>query len=208
MTLVDISSAEFVEALASKQPTPGGGAASALVGAIGVALGNMVASLTVGKPKYADVEADLIKLKEQADALQAKLLELVQRDAEAFEPLSRAYGMPVETDEQKAEKARVMEECLRACCVVPLEIMECCAEGLALLEQFSKKGAKFAISDIACGAYCCMAALESAGANVFINAKYMQDRDYASDTCDKALELIGKNKVKASSIISTVISYY
>ena len=208
MAFADMSCAEFVDALASKQPVPGGGGASALVGAIGVALGNMVGSLTVGKPKYADAEADLIKLKEEADTLQSSLLELVERDAEAFAPLAQAYGMPTDTDIQKAEKAHVMEECLRACSAVPLEIMERCAEGIALLEQFAEKGATFAISDIGCGAYCCMAALESAGANVFINAKLMQDREYASELCDKAHGIISKNKAKTSSIISTVISYY
>ena len=97
---------EFVDVLASKAPVPGGGGASALVGAIGMALGNMVGSLTVGKKKYADVEADIIALKEKATALQADFLRLVEADAEAFEPLAKAYGMPRETEEEKAEKAK------------------------------------------------------------------------------------------------------
>ena len=96
---------EFVEVLASKAPVPGGGGASALVGAIGTALGNMVGSLTVGKKKYADVEAEMYELKAKADALQKDLLHLIERDAEVFEPLSKAYGMPRETEEEKAEKA-------------------------------------------------------------------------------------------------------
>ena len=100
---------EFVDVLASKAPVPGGGGASALVGAIGMALGNMVGSLTVGKKKYADVEADIIALKEKATALQADFLRLVEADAEAFEPLAKAYGMPRETEEEKAEKAQKKE---------------------------------------------------------------------------------------------------
>ena len=88
---------EFVEVLASKAPVPGGVGASALVGAVGTALGNMVGSLTVGKKKYADVEADIIALKEKATALQADFLRLVEADAEAFEPLAKAYGMPTST---------------------------------------------------------------------------------------------------------------
>ena len=96
---------EFVEVLASKAPVPGGGGASALVGAIGTALGNMVGSLTVGKKKYAEVEEEMWELKGKCDQLQKDFLRLIERDAEVFEPLSKAYGMPRETEEEKAKKA-------------------------------------------------------------------------------------------------------
>ena len=96
---------EFVEVLASKAPVPGGGGASALVGAVGTALGNMVGSLTVGKKKYADVEAEMYELKAKCDRLQAELLALVERDAEVFEPLSKAYGMPRATGEGREGKS-------------------------------------------------------------------------------------------------------
>ena len=104
---------EFVEVLSSKAPVPGGGGASALVGAVGTALGNMVGSLTVGKKKYADVEDEMWELKKKCDQLQKDFLHLIERDAEVFEPLSKAYGMPRETEEEKAEKARVMEIVLK-----------------------------------------------------------------------------------------------
>ena len=97
---------EFVEVLASKAPVPGGGGASALVAAVGTALGNMVGSLTVGKKKYADVEDEMWELKAKCDQLQKDFLRLIERDAEVFEPLSKAYGMPRETEEEKAEKAK------------------------------------------------------------------------------------------------------
>ena len=90
MTFVERSCEEFIAVLSSKEPVPGGGGASALVGAVGTALGNMVGSLTVGKKKYADVQDEIIAMKEKADALQRRLLDLVARDAEVFEPLSRA----------------------------------------------------------------------------------------------------------------------
>ena len=115
---------EFVEVLASKAPVPGGGGASALVGAVGTALGNMVGSLTVGKKKYAEVEDEMWELKKKCDELQKDFLRLIERDAEVFEPLSKAYGMPRETEEEKAEKARVMEIVLKDACSVPMEIME------------------------------------------------------------------------------------
>ena len=119
---------EFVEVLASKAPVPGGGGASALVGAVGTALGNMVGSLTVGKKKYADVEDEMWELKAKCDQLQKDFLRLIERDAEVFEPLSKAYGMPKETEEEKAEKARVMEIVLKDACSVPMEIMEKCCD--------------------------------------------------------------------------------
>ena len=131
---------EFVEVLASKAPVPGGGGASALVGAVGTALGNMVGSLTVGKKKYADVEEEMYELKAKCDRLQAELLALVERDAEVFEPLSKAYGMPRATEEEKAEKARVMEIVLKDACSVPMEIMEKCCEALELIKEFAAKG--------------------------------------------------------------------
>lgn len=122
---------EFVEVLAPKAPVPGGGGASALVGAIGTALGNMVGSLTVGKKKYADVEEEMYALKEKADLLQKDLLVLIERDAEVFEPLAKAYGMPRETEEEKQRSARVMEIVLKDACSVPMEIMEkCCSRSI------------------------------------------------------------------------------
>ena len=103
---------EFVDVLGSKAPVPGGGGASALVGAVGTALGNMVGALTVGKKKYADVEEEMKELMAKATTLQDELLHLIERDAEVFEPLSKAYGMPRETEEEKAEKAREAGQCM------------------------------------------------------------------------------------------------
>ena len=113
MGFSDKSCSEFVEVLATKAPVPGGGGASAMVGALATALGNMVGSLTVGKKKYAAVEEEMWALKDRCDRLQKDFLHLVERDAEVFEPLARAYSMPKNTEEEKAEKARVMEIVLR-----------------------------------------------------------------------------------------------
>lgn len=182
---------EFVEVLASKAPVPGGGGASALVGAIGTALGNMVGSLTVGKKKYADVEEEMLELKKKADALQAELLHLIERDAEVFEPLSKAYGMPRATEEEKAEKARVMEIVLKDACSVPMEIMERCCESIDIIVEFAAKGSALAISDAGVGVAFCKAALKGASLNVYINTKSMQNREYAEELnakCDAMLE--------------------
>ena len=182
---------EFVEVLASKAPVPGGGGASALGGAIGTALGNMVGSLTVGKKKYADVEEEMWELKAKSDKLQAELLRLIERDAEVFEPLSKAYGMPRATEEEKAEKARVMEIVLKDACSVPMEIMEKCCEAIDIIVEFAAKGSALAISDAGVGVAFCKAALKGASLNVYINTKSMQNREYAEELnakCDAMLE--------------------
>lgn len=175
MSFTQLSCEQFVSLLASKQPTPGGGGAAALVGAIGMALGNMVGALTLGKPKYAAVEQDILALKEEADRLQQELLRLVAADAEVFEPLSRAYAIPKD-DPRRAE---IMEAALKQACTVPLNIMRACCRAIELHEEFGAKGSLIAISDVGCGVICCQAALRAASLNVFINTKSMLDRAYA-----------------------------
>lgn len=197
---------EFVEVLASKAPVPGGGGASALVGAIGTALGNMVGSLTVGKKKYADVEEEMWTLKGKCDVLQKDLLTLVERDAEVFEPLSKAYGMPRETEEEKAEKARVMEVVLKDACSVPMEIMEKCCEAIELIQEFAAKGSALAISDAGVAAAFCKAALKGASLNVYINTKSMKNREYAQELNEKADAMLDKYPKMADEIFDSVIS--
>ena len=197
---------EFVEVLASKAPVPGGGGASALVGAVGTALGNMVGSLTVGKKKYADVEEEMWQLKAKCDQLQKDFLRLIERDAEVFEPLSKAYGLPKETEEEKAYKAEVMEKCLKEACSVPMDIMVKCCEAIELQKVFADKGSTLAISDAGVGVAFCKAALLGASLNVFINTKAMTDRPYAESLNAKANDMIAKYTVMADEIFNGVFS--
>lgn len=199
---------EFVEVLASAAPVPGGGGGSALVGALGIALGNMVGSLTVGKPKFADVEEDIIALKAQADALQRKLIDFIAADAVAFEPLSKAYGMPRETEAEKAHKAEVMEECLHGACAVPMAIMEACCEAIDVHEQFALKGTPIAISDVGVGVKLCQAALQGASLNVFINTMSMKDRDYAAAIELKANKMLEDYVAKSEAIFQDVAARF
>ena len=197
MKITDNSCAEFVRVLATKAPVPGGGGASALCGAIGTALGNMVGSLTVGKKRYAAVEPEI-------KAMQAELLELVEKDAEAFAPLATAYGLPKDTPEQAAEKDRVMEAALKAACEVPLAIMQRCCEAVELMEGFAAKGSKIAVSDAGVGAALCRAALEGASLNVFINTKAMKDRAAAAAFDAKANALLGEFVPRAQATFEAV----
>jgi formiminotetrahydrofolate cyclodeaminase len=195
---------DFVSVLASKSPVPGGGGASALVGALGTALGNMVGSLTVGKKKYAEVEQEIIALQKQSDALAAVLVDLIDKDAEDFEPLSKAYGLPADTDAQKAKKAEVMEKCLRDACATPLEIMRKCAEGIRLCEQFALKGSRLALSDAGVGVIFCKAAMMGASLNVYINTKAMKDRDYAEGINREASALLTEYEARADVVFAGV----
>ncbi len=196
---------EFVEVLASKAPVPGGGGASALVGASGTALGSMVGGLTVGKKKYADVEAEMYELKAKSDKLQADLLRLIERDAEVFEPLAKAYGMPRETEEEKAEKARVMEIVLKDACSVPMEIMEKCCEAIEIIVEFAAKGSALAISDAGVGVAFCKAALKGASLNVYINTKSMKNREYAEELNQKCDAMLEKYTKMADEIFDSVL---
>jgi formiminotetrahydrofolate cyclodeaminase len=195
---------DFVTVLASKEAVPGGGGASALVGAIGTALGNMVGSLPVGKKKYADVEGEIVSLKKKSDDLQAEFLKLIDKDAEDFEPLSKAYGLPANTDAEKASKAKVMEKALRDASATPFEIMKRCCEAIDIIEGFAAKGSKLAISDAGVGVIFCKAALDGASLNVFINTKSMTDRAYADKVNREANELIAKYTAKADKIFDLV----
>lgn len=180
MELMNLSCEAFLEDLAGSAPTPGGGGAAALVGAAGAALGNMVGSLTVGKKKYAAVEADILVLNRRAAALRKRLEGLVQADADAFTPLAAAYKLPKETPAQQAHKAAVLEAALERACAVPLEIMSACCEGITLAAEYAEKGSVMAVSDAGCAALFCKAALQAAGLNVSINTRLMADNARAA----------------------------
>ena len=124
--------------------------------------------------------------------------------AEAFEPLSKAYGMPKETEEQKAEKARVMAIVLKDACAVPMEIMEKCCEAIDVIEEFAAKGSALAISDAGVGVVFCKAALLGASLNVYINTKSMADKEYAASLNEKADKMIADYSKKADEIFAAV----
>lgn len=183
--MLNKSCLEFIDTLASKAPVPGGGGASALVGAIGVALGSMVGNLTIGKKKYAEVEEDIQALLKESDVLTKRLNELVQADAEVFEPLSKAYGLPSNTEEEKLEKEKVLQHVLVQATQVPLQIAECCLEGIKLLDQYAKKGSRLVVSDAGVGVIFCKSALQGAKLNVLINLKLMKNEILKKEFSEK-----------------------
>lgn len=190
MKYTDLSCSEFAERLASRDAVPGGGGASAFAAALAAALSNMVGNLTVGKKKYADVEEELRGLMEKLGVLRVELLELVEEDARSFEPLSKAYGLPKNTEEEKQHKDEVMEKCLHDAAQVPLEIMRKIAEIVPMARTFADKGSVIAVSDAGVSAALCSAAMRSAALNVYINTGMMKERDYAEKLDAECRELI------------------
>ena len=194
----------FVEVLASNAPAHGGGRAAALVGAIGTALGNMVGSLTVGKKKYADVEAEIIELKAKCDALQKELLDQVEADDKGFVPLAKAYGIPKDDPNRDA----ILEEATVTACAVPMHIMELCCQALDCIAVFAAKGSRLAVSDAGCGAVCCKAALQAASLNVFINTKSLKNRETASELNRQANLMLNKYCGMADDIFEEVMGNF
>lgn len=182
MEQMDNSCRSFVAVLASSAPTPGGGGAAALVGAVGTALGNMVGALTVGKKKYAPVEPEIREMMARCDAIQNALLAQVQADADCFAPLAAAYAIP----KDDPTRAEVLEKATLHACTAPMEIMRLCAEAIDVIEVFAAKGSRLAVSDAGCGAAICRAALQAASLNVFINTGALRDRAAAAELEKKA----------------------
>lgn len=201
---VKYSLEEFVDALASKAAVPGGGGASALAASLGIALGNMVGEFTVGKKKYADAEEELRACMVKAKDLSRKFLNCIERDAAAFEPLSRAYAIP------KDDKNRdiVMENCLRDAAKVPMEILRLVCEAIKLEERFAVLGSMMIQSDAAVGASILRSSLLGAAVNVKINTKSMKDREYADSVNKEVDALVEEYLPLADSIFEHIYHKY
>lgn len=186
---------EFVNVLASKSAVPGGGGAAALVGAIGMALGSMVCNLTIGKKKYAEYEESVKEILVKAREIEKKLLSMIDKDAENFLPLSKAYGLPNSTEEEKKIKEEIMENALKVACEVPIDIVRVCFDAIKLHEDLVDKCSKLAISDVGVGVQCLRAAILSGKLNVVININSIKDMEYV-ETIRKEVNSVVEEGVK------------
>lgn len=202
--MLGYSISEFTEALASKTSVPGGGGAAALAGSIGIALGDMVGEFTVGKKKYVTVEPEIREMMEKAQNLRLQLLACIEKDAIAFEPLSKAYGIPKD-DPQRDE---IMEKCLWDAAQVPMEILRLCCQAIDVISVFAEKGSVIVLSDAACGAAICRGALQSAAVNVRINTRSMKNREAAEALNAEVEERLEVYSKKAEEIYLQVYSRY
>ena len=193
----DCTAEELVEALASKEPTPGGGTGAAMAAAVGCALGEMVANLTHHKRRYEEVQPKIEEYLPKLEELRGRMFTLAEEDAEAFRPLARAYRMPRDTEEEKEERTRVLEEALRQASEPPEHLMEAICEAIVIVDDLTKIGSKMVLTDAGAGAALLSASLKAACLNVFINAKAMKDRDYAEILVSRTQAMLEDGCAKA-----------
>ena len=166
---------EFAAMLASDNPAPGGGGAAALTAALGTALGSMVGALTAGKKSYAPGEEEIKAAMTALEALRLQLLDMVQKDAEGFEPLAAAYKLPKEAPDRE----EILERATLQACQAPVEMMELCCQAMEQVAVMAEKGSRLAVSDAGCGAALLKAGLDAAALNVYINTKSLRNREEA-----------------------------
>ena len=204
--IADKSLKDFVEVLASDEPAPGGGGASALVAAIGTALGNMVGSLTEGKLKYYEVEDEIEQMIDKAEQLEQDFLGLMDEDEKAFLPLMEAYKLPHKTELEKAKRTAVLIAAKSQACQPPLRIMRKCCEAIDLCGRFAEIGNKNAVSDAGVGVLFCKAALQGASLNVYINTKTLEDEEYAKKLNEETDSMLAEYTAKADAIYKRVLA--
>ncbi len=169
----------FLAELASRQATPGGGSAAAVMGAQGAALVSMVCNLTIGKPKYAEVDAEMRALLAEADALRETLVGMIKADVDVFDKLMACYALPKAGDDEKAFRTAQIQLVLREATDVPLACAKACARAVALSRVAAEKGSLAVISDAGVAVMAAYSGLKSAALNVRINAASLKDREFA-----------------------------
>lgn len=200
MSMTDLSLRNFTEILSSKSAVPGGGGASALCASLAAALGGMVCALTSGKAKFAAVQPQLDELTERADKLREELLALIDGDAQAFEPLSRAYALPKDAPDRDT----VMEKCLADAAAAPMAILEKSCAVIALMEELSPICSRLAVSDVGTGAVLAWGAMYGAAMNVLVNTKLMKNRETAEKLNTRVNTLMGEYWQRADRVYETI----
>jgi formiminotetrahydrofolate cyclodeaminase len=205
MKLAELKTAEFVDLLASDAPAPGGGSAAALEGALGAALTAMVCGLTVGKKKYAEFQELAEEAQKKATDLKARFVDVMDRDTEAFNVVSAAFGMPKETDEEKAARSAAIQKGLEGCTKTPFEMMELAVETLELTASILGKSNDSAASDLGVSALSLRSAIQGAWLNVLINIGSLKNKELAEDYRAKGEALLAKALPLADEIYDTVV---
>jgi formiminotetrahydrofolate cyclodeaminase len=200
----DKSIETFLHELASKQATPGGGSAAAVIGAQSAALTSMVCNLTIGKPKYAEVENEMKLLLKQSEALREELIGMIKADVDVFDKLMAAYGLPKNTDQEKTDRSQQIQVTLKEATIVPLECARACAKAIKLSRVASEKGNIGVISDAGVAAMAGYSALKSAALNVYINAGSIKDKDFAEEKLAEIEQIISGAEAEAEETYQIV----
>ncbi len=200
------SVAVFLDELASKAATPGGGSAAAVMGAQSAALTSMVCNLTIGKPKYAEVESDMQALLAQSEALREKLTGMIKADVDVFDKLMACYGMPKQNEQEKTVRSAQIQTVLKEATLVPLECAKACAEAIKLSRTATDKGNLGVISDAGVAVMAGYAGLKSAALNVYINTGSLKDREFANAKLTELEEILNGADVSTEEIYQQVKS--
>lgn len=200
----DNSVQNYLDTLASKNATPGGGSAAALMGAQAAALVSMVCHLTIGKPKYAEVEAQMRELLEKSENLRETLTGMIKADVEVFNRLMATYGLPKETIEEKEARSCAIQVVLKDATDVPLACAKACAEVIALCKIAAENGSSAVISDAGVGVMSAYAALKSAALNVYINAASLKDKKFAAQKLAELEAILSHSESACEEIYAIV----
>jgi formiminotetrahydrofolate cyclodeaminase len=202
----DASVTAFLDSLASSAPAPGGGSVAALSGAMAAALVSMVCNLTIGKQRYADVEAEMRDLLDRAEALRHEMQDLAQADLEAFNRLAAAYKLPRTTEADIAIRRDAIQASLRRATEVPLRTARTAAAVLPLCPAVAERGNQAAVSDVGVAALLAQAAVRSALLNVDINLRLLEDSIYIRQVRAEVERLTDGLAVEAERIVELVAS--
>jgi len=189
--IIDQPIKQFLDELSSKSPTPGGGSAAAVVGAIGAALVAMVCNLTLGKRGYEEVQETLLETRKNAESVRQRLMDLVQADVRAFDGLMAAYGLPKEDDEQRKSRNAAIQKALMEATDVPLECAEACSEVIRLSRAVADTGNRNLISDAGVAVLAGYAGVKSAALNVYVNTAAIEHPGFVSGRIEKLDLLLG-----------------
>ncbi|MBP1150472.1 formiminotetrahydrofolate cyclodeaminase [Methylocaldum sp. RMAD-M] len=197
---------QFLDDLASKSATPGGGSAAAIMGAMGAALVSMVCNLTIGKKNYEAVEPEMKELLTKAESLRAQLMDMVRADVEVFDKVMGAYGLPKETQEQKTARSQQIQSALQEATDVPIACAKACAEVIRLSKIVAEKGNRNVVSDAGVAVVAGYAALKSAALNVYVNAGAIKDEKFVSSRLAELNGILSGMDLLNEEIFQTVKS--
>ncbi len=196
----------FLDDMASKASTPGGGSAAAIMGAMGAALVSMVANLTVGKKNYEEVDEEMQELLATSEKLRDELTSMIKADVDVFDQVMAAYGLAKESDEEKVQRSQAIQSALKEATDVPLACARLCAEVIKICQPMAEKGNKNVISDAGVAVLAANAALRSAALNVYINIGGIKDEDFANDRRQQLESLLAGNNEMTEEVYELVKS--
>jgi formiminotetrahydrofolate cyclodeaminase len=202
--LTSMTVTRFIDELASNSPAPGGGSVAALSGALGSALTSMVASLTIGKKKYADVEEEMKAVLQRSEELRRTFTALVDQDTDAFNKVMEAFSLPKDNDDQKALRTAAIQSATKDAVLVPLRVMKHVIDALALAQVVAEKGNANSASDAGVSALMLQACCEGAGMNVRINLNSITDAEFTGWHSEEVQTLLRTCRTRTDEILRTV----